>query len=566
MAIVGIDLGTTNSLVAYWSAEGAKIIPNVLGSHLTPSVVSIDENGEILIGEVAKQRLITHPDYTAATFKRYMGSNKKIKLGEKEFLPEELSSFIIRSLIRDAEAFLNEPVEEAIISVPAYFNDKQRKATKRAGELAGIKVERIINEPTAAAIAYGLHQKKDETKFLIFDLGGGTFDVSVLELFENVMEVKAIAGDNYLGGEDFTEIIYKKFLEDNHINEKDIDNKLKSALWKQAELCKRKLGTQEGIGLIDYVIDGKKFLWKITQDEFEAIAKPLINRLRLPIEKALRDALVGVNDLEDIILVGGTTRMPLIKIFISKLFGRFPANDIDPDEVVATGAGIQAGMKSRNAAIKEVVLTDVCPYTLGTEIAKFTESGYETGHYSPIIERNTIIPASVVKRYYTIYDFQDRVEVGTYQGESRLVAQNIKLGELSVELPPAPAGQEAIDIRYTYDINGILEVEVTVVSTGEKQRIVIEENPGNMTKEEIEERLKQLENLKIHPRDKTENKLLLSRAERLYEECLGKVREEIADAIIKFEHVLNSQDNRLIEKAARMFKEYLDEIEKGNEF
>ncbi|HOJ78319.1 MAG TPA: molecular chaperone HscC [Bacillota bacterium] len=566
MALIGIDLGTTNSLVAYWSEDGVKLIPNVLGSNLTPSVISIDDNDEILVGEVAKQRLLTHPQLTVAAFKRYMGTNKVIKLGKFEFLPEELSSLIIRSLKNDAESFLGVKVEEAIISVPAYFNDTQRKATKRAGELAGLKVERIINEPTAAAIAYGLHQQKDETNFLIFDLGGGTFDVSILEIFENVMEVKSIAGDNYLGGEDFTELIFKHFLAENNLAETDLDEKTRSNIWKQAEVCKRQLGESEKNGVISCTINDKLYEWKLSAAEFENIAKPLINRLRLPIERAIRDAAINPDQLDEIILVGGATKMPLIRSFISKLFGRFPSCHLNPDEVVALGAGIQAGMKQRDAAIKEIVLTDVCPYTLGTEVAVQTGSGYEKGHFHPIIERNTIIPVSRIERFYTISDFQEQVRVGIYQGESRLTDNNIKLGELVVNVPPAPAGKEAIDVRYTYDINGILEVEVTIVSTGQKQSIVIEENPGLMSEAEIKERLKALEALKIHPRDKTENRLLLARGERLYEETLGETRNQIAAALIEFENALNSQDEKQIKKIAKSLSEFFERLENQQQF
>lgn len=565
MALIGIDLGTTNSLVSYWTDEGVKIIPNVLGSNLTPSVISVDDGGEILVGEIAKQRLITHPNETVAVFKRFMGTRKTFQLGKHEFLPEELSSFVIRSLKKDAEIFMEEPVEEAVISVPAYFNDTQRKATKRAGELAGLKVERIINEPTAAAIAYGLHKEEDETKFLVFDLGGGTFDVSILELFENVMEVKSIAGDNYLGGEDFTGAIFKRFLEQNNLDEKSLDAKLSSSIWKQAEICKRQLSEDKN-GSISCSVNDQTFEWTINLSEFEEITKQLLSRLRLPIERAMRDADLSADEIDNIILVGGATRMPLIRSFVSKLFGRLPAVQLNPDEAVAMGAGIQSGMKSRDAAIREIVLTDVCPYTLGTDIAVRTDAGYKSGHYCPIIERNTVIPVSRSERLYTVHDYQKRIKIGIYQGENRHVADNIKLGELMINVRPAPAGEQAVDIRYTYDINGILEVEVTNVESGEKQRIVLEENPGNMSKEEIEKRLKALESIKIHPRDKAENRLLIARGERLYEESLKEMRDLIGHALLRFENALDTQDNKIIKNAVEELKSLYGKIETGEEF
>ncbi|NMM62936.1 molecular chaperone HscC [Clostridium sp. P21] len=566
MAILGIDLGTTNSLISYFTENAPIIIPNALGSKLTPSVVSIDDNGEILVGQVAKERLITHPHCTVAAFKRYMGTNKTFHIGEHKFLPEELSSFIIRSLKMDAEAYLGEPVEEVIISVPAYFNDTQRKATQRAGRLAGLKVERLINEPTAAAVAYGLHQKETESNFLVFDLGGGTFDVSILELFENVMEVRAVSGNNFLGGEDFTEVLVNLFIEHHKLNKEALDLKVYVALRKQAEICKKNL-KENNSAFMNCHIDGQVLEFNITRQEFEASAKPLINKLRSPIERALKDASINPDELDSIILVGGATRMPLISSFISKLFGRIPCCSINPDEAVALGAGIQAAMKERNSVLKEVVLTDVCPYTLGTDVVVRDTSGkFESGHFFPIIERNTVIPASKQELLYTIYDNQKSINVGIYQGESRLTENNIKLGELNIDVPQAPAGMEAIAVRYTYDINGILEVEVTAVETGLKKRIVIEENPGMMSEEEITKRLKALENIKIHPRDRMENKLLIARGERLYEECLGNHRILIDNMLQDFEYILKRQNNDEIRKAANVLKKKLDQIEKYQEF
>jgi len=563
--IIGIDLGTTNSLVSYWTEDGAVIIPNGLGDNLTPSVVSIDDNGEILVGKIAKERLITHPHMSIATFKRYMGTSRTFQLGEKHFLPEELSAFIIRSLKADAEAYLGESISEAVISVPAYFNDAQRKATKRAGELAGIKVERLINEPTAAATAYGLHQKESETKFLIFDLGGGTFDVSIVELFENVMEVKAIAGDNYLGGEDFTELLSDLFMKHYQIDKNNLDEKSYALIRKQAEHCKRSL-SQNKSGMMKCTMNQESLEWTIDYQGFQETAKSLISRLRHPVEKALRDSGMRVDELDTIILVGGATRMSIVHTLISKLLGRFPANSINCDEVVAIGAGIQAGMKARNVALREVVLTDVCPYTLGMEVVSRMNSGeYGAGHFAPIIERNTVIPVSRVERFSTVQDGQKEINIKIFQGESRLTKNNIKLGEFYVHVPPAPAGEQVIDVRYTYDINGILEVEAVVIETGIKKSIVIEDSPGSMSKEEIEKRLAALQSIKIHPRDMQQNKLLMARGERLYEESLGDMRMAIAMLLQKFEGVMNRQDEREIKKEAEILKEKLDKLEEGKE-
>ena len=562
MATIGIDLGTTNSLAAYWTDDGATLIPNVLDEYLTPSVVSVEENGEILVGRIAKERLITHPHFTVSTFKRFMGTEKKYQLGMYTFSSEELSSFVIKSLKQDAEAYLNEPVTGAVISVPAYFNDAQRKATKRAAEIAGLKVERLISEPTAAAIAYGLYQEAAETKFLGFDLGGGTFDVSILELFEGVMDVKSIAGDNYLGGEDFTKSLMSFFLESHQLDFDSLDSKTQSLIYTQAERCKLTL-CDEPSASMRVTIHNETYETHINRNEFEKIVTPLLLRLRYPIERALRDASLNPNDLDAVILIGGATRMPLIRSVISKMFGRMPYANINPDETVALGAAIQVALKERNKALEEVILTDVCPYTLGTSVVQELGNGQrESGYFFPIIERNTPIPVSRVERLYTVNDRQQSILVDVYQGENRLVKNNLKLGELKIKVPPAPAGQEAIDIRYTYDINGILEVEVISTTTGEKKREIIQQNAGNLTEKEIEARLLELKEIKIHPRDRTENRLLLAKGERLYEELLGDKRKKVSILLQQFETVLASQNDKKIKEAAIVLKEHLESIER----
>ncbi|WP_068618409.1 Hsp70 family protein [Paenibacillus tuaregi] len=567
MTMIGIDLGTTNSVVACYTSDGAKIIPNALGRNLTPSIISIDEDGQIIVGEVAKQRMITHPHLTASLFKRYMGTNKMIQLGEYRFSPEDLSSFVLRSLKEDAEAYLGSSVTEAVISVPAYFNDAQRKATKRAGQLAGLKVERLINEPTAAAVAYGLHLEQPNTRFLVFDLGGGTFDVSILEKFEDLLEVQAVAGDNYLGGEDFTDLLIQEFMAVQKAGAVDKeDNKLMAAIRKQAESGKRELSKGRTVDLNIHANETLKPV-RITPERYESMVKPLLTKLRQPVERAIRDAAVRPSELDAILLIGGATRMPVISSFVARLFGRLPSAHIDPDETVAIGAAIQAGMKARNQTLHDIVLTDVCPYTLGISSSIEIKDGqYESGHFSPIIERNTVVPVSKVERFWTLYDLQRVIHVEVYQGESRLTKNNILLGGLKHSVPPAPKGQEAIDVRFTYDINGILEVEVTAVSTGEISRIVIEENPGQYTAEQIEQRFLELSDIKIHPRDRMENKLLLARGERIYEESLGETRHRVAYLLNQFEQVLERQDVKEVRLAAAEFKKMLEELERMSEF
>ncbi len=560
--IIGIDLGTTNSLVAYYTDEGPKIIPNRLGERLTPSVVSIDENETVYVGKTAQERMRLYPESSAAVFKRDMGSDKKYNLAGKEFTAEELSSLVLRSLKEDAEEFLGEPVEEAVISVPAYFNDMRRKATKRAGELAGLKVERIISEPTAAAIAYGLYNDDKPAKNLVFDLGGGTLDVSILDYFPPILEVRAVAGDNYLGGEDFTQVIEDMFYKKNPDIAKDgLTYREVALIHKAAEQCKLEL-SDDGSSTMRCKVGEKEVTMELSYADYDKACEELYDRIRVPVKRALGDAKLKLTDINKIVLVGGGTRLAGVRSFVSKMFHTFPDTSINPDEAVALGAAIQAAMKERKESIKEVVLTDVCPFTLGTEVVVDLGNGFkESGHYCPIIERNTIIPASRTDRFYTIHDNQSKISIRVLQGESRLADNNLELGVLEIEVPQRKAGDESVDVTYTYDINSILEVEARVISTDKKYRKIIKGQYTEMTDEEIEERFKELAYLKVPPREQEANKLILLRAERLYEEALGIDREVLENEVRKFELALGSQDKRIIEKEREKLKEFLDKWE-----
>lgn len=562
--IIGIDLGTTNSLAAYFTEEGPKIIPNRLGRHLTPSVVSVDEENQVYVGETARERGFLYPHMTASVFKRDMGSDKKYRLGGKEFTAQDLSSFVLRTLKEDAEVYLGETVEEAVISVPAYFDDKRRKATKRAGELAGLKVERIISEPTAAAIAYGLYEKQKNTKFLVFDLGGGTFDVSILELFENILEVRAVAGDNYLGGEDFTELLVQHYMEQMDLKLTELTQKTLGQIYSQAEACKLSYsGTATGV--MSCRIGGEEKSLKIPLRSYEKMCEPLLAKIRKPVQRSLSDAHVKLADIDEIVLVGGATRLPVVRDFIIRMFKKFPDTAMNPDEAVALGAAIQGAMKERQEAVREVILTDVCAFTLGTETAVRLKDGKtDEGHFCPIIERNTVIPASRTERFYTLYDDQERVRICVLQGESRYAKNNLLLGELDIEIPKNKAGEESVDVTYTYDINSILEVEVCVTSSGLRQRRIIKGRENDMTDREIEERMRELSYLKIHPREQEENKLLLLKGERLYEETVGDNRRRMEYEIQKFEMVLNTRDRGKIEEAAKHFAQVMEEIEEDD--
>ena len=561
--IVGIDLGTTNSLVAVWEDGKPRLIPNSLGDVLTPSCVSVDEDGSILVGKAARERLQTHPQATAAVFKRFMGSDKAIRVGKRDFRPEELSALVLRALKADAEAALGTEVSEAIITVPAYFSDAQRKATRDAARLAGLKVERLLNEPTAAALAYGIHQREGETKFLVVDLGGGTFDVSVLDLFDGVMEVRATAGDNFLGGEDFVQAIVDAFC-----RERDISDKLRNEprfaqlLHARAEQAKRSLSESPGATLA-FDHDGRHYEMALDEARLDTLCAPLLARLRTPVERALRDAAIPLDELDSVVLAGGATRMPIVRKMIARMFGRFPAIDLNPDEVVALGAAVQAGLKMRDQALKEVVMTDVAPYSMGVEVAmQLGDGSRSSGHMDPVIERNTTVPVSKVKTYFPTSPQQTKVDLNIFQGEARLTRDNIYLGTLCISDEGRPLGQQPIDVRFTYDVNGLLQIDAVAHGSGTSYNLLIESAPGLLDEDEIAASLARLASLKIHPRDRLQYRTLLARAERLYQQLRGDTRQWLGMQITGYEQVLDSQDSERIAAQTRQFTELLDHVER----
>jgi molecular chaperone HscC len=562
--IVGIDLGTTNSAVAIWRDGRAELIPNSLGSNLTPSAVSVDEEGRILVGLTARERQVTHPSCTATAFKRLMGSERKVSLGPNHQLrPEELSALVLRSLKSDAEAYLGEAVSEAVITVPAYFNDQQRKATRHAGELAGLKVERLLNEPTAAALAYGLHDRDSDSQFLVFDLGGGTFDVSIVEIFEGIIEVRASAGDNRLGGEDFNDKLVEDFLTAHKSAlKRSLDKSaLRQRVREQAERARREL-TERAVAKMRVTWDEREFEHDISAERLEKLCEPLLAKLREPILRAMRDGAVQAERLKEIVLVGGATRMPIVRRAVTRMFGRFPGVGANPDEAVAIGAAIQAGLKARDAALREVVMTDVCPYTLGVDVAEQRPDGsVRQGIFAPIIERNMVVPVSRFKSFTAISQEQRLVRFKIYQGESRWVADNIALGTIEVPVPPSQPGRVQIEVRFTYDINGLLEVDVNVPETGETRQLVIVGQHANLGPEELDERRRYLANLKIPPRETEANRAALARGARCYEAFLGTKREQVAELLRQFEVTLDSQDLRRIDLHRAQLLSALDELE-----
>ena len=561
MRVIGIDLGTTNSAVAVWTEDGPRLIPNATGAKLTPSVVGLDDDGAVLVGDAARARLVTHPERTVASFKRFMGTPHLTRLARGRVMrPEELSSLVLRSLKADAEADLGGPIDEAVISVPAYFNDIQRKATLDAAKLANLKVERLINEPTAAALAYGV-QSKQEGLFLVFDLGGGTFDVSLLECLEGVMEVHATAGDTRLGGDDFTAVIEALIAADHGIDCDAIARPDRARLTRAAESLKHALGSALNAEY-EIRIDDRTIKGTVSRDRFDEAVAPLLRRIRKPLERALNDSGRKLIDIDGLLMVGGATRMPIIRSLAARMFGRLPSIHIDPDITVALGAAVQAGLKVRAQALDEIVMTDVCPFTLGTSVTRNARTRNEFVEVMPIIERNSAVPISRSTELWTVHDNQTVIRVAVYQGESRRPDNNVLLGEIKIPVPSGPGGKEGVQVRFTYDINGALEVEVESLSTGVRERRVFR-NASNLTEKEIEERFAFLADLKMAPRDQAANRLLLSRADALYEELLGDQRDSLGALIAKFEREIADPLVRDLDPVRASFAESLDLIERS---
>lgn len=580
--IIGIDLGTTNSAVAYMLAGKPEVIANAEGNRTTPSVVAVSKKGERLVGQVAQRQRVTNAKDTVYGVKRLIGrkfSDKEIQkdidlmpyaivkkgngvavtMGGKDYTPEEVSAMILSKIKADAEAFLGEKVTEAVITVPAYFDDSQRQATKDAGKIAGLEVKRIINEPTAAALAYGLDKQKEE-KIAVFDLGGGTFDVSILELGDGVFEVKSTNGDTHLGGEDFDNRIVNHFL-DEFKKESGIDLKGDNAamqrLKDEAEKAKKELSstTEVEINLPFLTADAdgpKHFEYKLTRAKLEELVKDLIDRLADPVNKALKDANLKASDIDEIVLVGGMTRMPEVVAKVKSIFGKDPLKGVNPDEVVAIGAAIQGGVLQGD--VKDVLLLDVTPLSLGIE----TMGGVTT----KLIDRNTTIPTSKSEVFSTAADNQPQVEIHVLQGEREMSADNKSLGRFILDgIAPAPRGIPQIEVTFNLDANGILNVTAKDKGTGKEQSITIQ-NSGNLSKDDIEKAAKEAEEHADEDKKKREavdarNQLenTIYQAEKMPDEFKDKISDEdkkvIEDAVEEAKKHKDSNDKEELESALK---------------
>ena len=555
--IIGIDLGTTNSCVAVMEGGNVTIIPNSEGARTTPSVVNIKDNGEVVVGEIAKRQAVTNPTSTVSSIKTHMGSDYKVEIFGKKYTPQEISAKILQKLKKDAEAYLGEEVKEAVITVPAYFTDSQRQATKDAGTIAGLDVKRIINEPTAAALAYGLEKKKEE-KVLVFDLGGGTFDVSVLEISDGVIEVISTAGNNHLGGDDFdNEVInwlvteFKKETGIDLSNDKMAYQRLKDA----AEKAKKELSTlmETSISLPFITMDatGPKHLeMKLTRAKFNDLTKHLVEATQGPTKTALKDANLDANQIDEILLVGGSTRIPAVQEWVENFFGKKPNKGINPDEVVAAGAAIQGGVLMGD--VKDVLLLDVTPLSLGIETLG--------GAFTKMIEKNTTIPVKKSQIYSTATDDQTAVTINVLQGERSRAADNHSLGTFNLEgIPAAPRGIPQIEVTFDIDANGIVHVSAKDLGTGKENRVTIS-GSSNLSKEEIERMTKEAEahaeeDKKFQELVETRNRAdqLISATEKTLKENPDKVSEgdkkNIEEAIEELKKVKDGDDKSAIDSA-----------------
>lgn len=523
MAVIGIDLGTTNSLVSVWRDGKIELVPNSFGEYLTPSVVSIGENGEVFVGNVAKEMLITNPKNTFCEFKRNMGTNYRYKAGGREYRAEELSSFVLKKLKEDARAYLGEEITEVVISVPAYFNDDKRCATKNAAKLAELKVERLINEPSAVALKHHIGANEDE-RFIIFDFGGGTLDVSLVEAFDNMVEIQAVAGDNYLGGKDFNEAIAKDFYDTHGMVKELMSKEEQGIVLKEAELLKRELSQKNEAERV-FFLGGREYTMSMTNQRLIHLCGELFQRMAKPIEKVLIDSETEIEDIDKIILVGGSSKMPVVMQYIRSLSKAQVVCDDTPDESVAIGVGIAAAIKERKGDIRDVILADICPFSLGTAV-------YD-GTFSPIICRNETLPCKRTNYYVTVQNNQTKMTFPIYQGDNLMAKDNLLLGTMEVKgLTKAPKGEVGAEVTFMYDINGILDIQIASENQN-LHKVIMNKNTG-LSDSELEERLTELRKMTLHPMEKEENRLLLEKAQRLYQESSPHNQQYIKSLIQYF--------------------------------
>ncbi len=559
MHCIGIDLGTTNSLVSYWdeAEEKVKLIPNQFGDTLTPSVVGFPEGAEILVGKAAREMLINEPDRAFREFKRDMGTKTEYRVDKKRYLPEELSSFVLRQLKQDAEAYFGEPVDEAVISVPAYFTDKQRCATRVAGQLAGLSVKRIINEPSAAALSYHVGRMADHAVYLISDFGGGTLDISIVEAFDNIVEIRAVAGDNKLGGKDFNDAIIDCFCAENRLNRKRLGKEQIELLYKEAEDLKKCLSVQDAVER-SVTLGGQNMVLSLTRAQLKKQADYVFRRMLEPIQKAVAMSGFSLADIDQVILVGGSSKMPLVQEFMKSIFHDRVQVDQNPDEIIALGVGTAVGIKERKAGIKDMLLSDICPFSLGT--------GVSDGTFAVHIEKNVILPYSRTRTYTTVTDNQTEICFPIYQGENMIAKANELLGEIRISIPPKPAGEVCLEATFSYDINGIFDIDIECRDNDVRvHRSLVAGNMG-MSEEEIKERRDRLEHLKIQNDMQMKYNYLMYRANRMYQEADESVKRILLEETRKYRVIQKEEiDPKVRRESIVKFTMLLDMLEKDKE-
>lgn len=575
MAIIGIDLGTTNSAIAYLKNEQPEIIENREGGRTTPSIFHVTRNRQMVVGESAKSALISMPDHVVAEVKRAMGTDKQFHIAGESYRPEEISSHILRELKLSAEAKLGEEIIEAVVTVPAYFSDAQRKATQKAGELAGLRVDRIINEPTAAAIAYGLENMDKEQHLLIYDLGGGTFDVSVVELFEGVVDVQASGGNNQLGGTDFDEkivnYIVEQFEKTHQINllEDGSEQELivrKNRLKEEAERVKKLLSTQVSAKISIPMIlmkDGVPLTvdMELSRLDFEKMIKHYAESTMEVVDQVLADAKLDVSQIDEVLLVGGSTRIPYIQELVEKKFSKTPRKDINPDEAVALGAAIQAGIKSEAISPEQgLIVTDVAPYSLGVEVVRLMNNQKVPGYFDVIIPRNSTIPISETKPYQTTEDNQTGFTVNVYQGEAERTIDNEFLGSIDIDgVPPAPAGQQGLEVTFHYDINGNLNVSAKLSSTGKTVNAEIR-NDGAMSDLEVQQAKQMMDEAWDQSELYKQVEAIMYRAEKIREEISSEEQARLDEIMSGLKDALSRNDSTAVKNYEERLTDYLMEL------
>ena len=562
--IIGIDLGTTNSLACYWDQGKMQLIPNSFEEYLTPSVVSFDKDGTVYVGKTAKERLVTHPDSTFQSFKRYMGQKTMLECPGGRFKPEELSAFVLKNLKADAERFLGEEITEAVISVPAYFDDKARNATKNAGLLAGLKVERIINEPSAAALGYIVQNEGDitsgefeEKTFLIFDFGGGTLDVSLVDTFDKIVEIVSVSGNNSLGGIDFDKHIAEYFLKEKEIDRRKISRETYMVILAAAERVKRELTDRQSAKMVvncDEISDELS----LTDLELAKICAPVLQSMFAPVNNVMRDSGRKTDTIADIVMVGGSSKMPIVQKYLKHLLRIHDINVFEPDCIVAQGMGVYAGIKERNDEVRDLLLTDVCPFSLGTNVENKMNKDKDLSSF--IIMRNSPLPISRTGIYHPKTDQQSVVDFKIFQGEEMYADDNRNIGIVSVKFPQPPGRDTKIQVTFTYDINGILLVNVDVPECGIHLEKVILDEEENNSSVRVKQVVEQLKEYKASAENDEDNRLVMEWGQRLYVQLPPAMKEEM-EARLQFYDYLLSHDPYQAVKMKKHLKLYFLALE-----